>query len=217
MFPPAARENAVAMTTAGRGQGGGGRGGAAASAATAAVAESSLGPRCKKRESRRAAFALLSALCRGSEAHLRQTFVLLGGRDLVARDFLDSVGDGDGDAGESGAGAAPAAEGEGGGSGDGVSAGAGAFGEQGGDGAAAVVALDETLGAGAGCGEPWDYDPTSVLKDSGQHVGLQNQVRTRSLSASCLFQVAADTCGTVNPCAYRCDPFRVRMSGTAGV
>lgn len=134
----------------------------ASAAAAAAVAESSLGPRCKKRESRRAAFALLSALCRGNEAQLRQTFVLLGGRDLVTKGFLDSDG-------ESGVGVG----GEGGG---GEVGGGGGGGEQ--SGAAAVSPLDEGgIGVGVGDGEPWDYDPTSVLKASGQHVGLQNQVR----------------------------------------
>lgn len=120
----------------------------ATATAAAAVAESSLGPRCKKRETRRAAFTLLAALCEGEEGHLRQTLVLLGGRDLVAKGFLDSddsehrsVGNGDGD---------------------------GTQGDK------KAEDVEEVVGVGSG--EPWDYDPTSVLKESGQHVGLQNQV-----------------------------------------
>lgn len=130
--------------------------------AAAAVAESSLGPRCKKRESRRAAFALLAALCRGEETHLRQAFVLLGGRDLVTRGFLDSDSENDRLVVQGGAGG-----------GGGVPSDAAA---REGDAAvlAPVIAVDEFPGVGSG--EPWDYDPTSVLKESGQHVGLQNQV-----------------------------------------
>lgn len=181
LFPPAAREknNAVATATGPAATAASATASAAVAAAAAAVAESSLGPRCKKRESRRAAFALLSALCRGNEAHLRQTFVLLGGRDLVTKGFLDSDG-------ESGGG--------GGGEGGGGEVGAGVGGgEQGG--AAAVSPLDEGgIGVGVGDGEPWDYDPTSVLKASGQHVGLQNQVRLVEIGLRFLCPPALPRC-----------------------
>ncbi|CAN0417803.1 unnamed protein product, partial [Discosporangium mesarthrocarpum] len=58
----------------------------------ASVAESSLGPKCKTRESRRAAFALLSSLCDGVPEHLQKVLVLMGGRDLVQEAFLHEEG-----------------------------------------------------------------------------------------------------------------------------
>ncbi|CAM9745405.1 unnamed protein product, partial [Ectocarpus sp. 12 AP-2014] len=196
LFPPASREPPPPRPPPPAG--GNGRpvaAAAASAAAAAAVAESSLGPRCKKRESRRAAFALLSALCRGNEAHLRQAFVLLGGRDLVTKGFLDSdmdsgnLGSEDGSASDSSV--VAVADGSRGAShgvatvvGDGAAEAAAAAAA-----AAAepvpvppstpVVTLEDASGgAGVRSGEPWDYDPTSVLKESGQHVGLQNQGAT---------------------------------------
>lgn len=178
-------------------------------AAAAAVAESSLGPRCKKRESRRAAFALLAALCHGEETHLRQTLVLVGGRDLVAKSFLNSADDDswgirevaavDASGDKVGAGGAHGADGEevgNEGSSDGaakVKATAVAAVMASPD-KAVVPALDANEGDvdGVLSGEPWDYDPTSVLKESGQHVGLQNQVwfYVRAVCTGMLVRVA---------------------------
>ena len=168
LFPAAPTESSLSSSTSSSAA----EGTAAAKLAKptkAAVAESSLGPRCKKKETRSAAFTLLSTLCRGEEDHLRETFGLLGGRDLVSR-------------------AAPAATTE-------AAATSAAATAGGGDGAevegtapgtvSIVPSVDSVSGvdvdvdeaSAAASGEPWDYDPTSVLKESGQHVGLQNQVR----------------------------------------
>lgn len=177
------------------GGGGGGGGGAqlaagATATAAAAVAESSLGPRCKKRESRRAAFGLLAALCRGEEEHLRQTVVLLGGRDLVTKAFLSSSDDGDNTVTATVDGRGGADCGSGGG--------AGAAGEETrvvGSDALTVVGEEELQGVASG--EPWDYDPKSVLKESGQHVGLQNQVPHPVSLCVCVFGCFRAICACV--------------------
>lgn len=165
---------------AGAGAGIGAGVGAASSTAAAAVAESSLGPRCKKRETRRAAFALLAAMCQGEEAHLRQTLALLGGRDLVDGDALESQSEGrkafGSDVPEALAGSSTETVPN---SGTGEPGG----GSSGAQDASTAEEITPIMGEqpALGSGEPWDYDPTSVLKESGQHVGLQNQVRGRPI------------------------------------
>lgn len=163
-----------AIETRARGEG---VAGSVGTTASAAVAESSLGPRCKKRQTRRAAFALLAALCQEEETHLRQTLVLLGGRDLVKHEI--GVFDRQSEmvssfrcALETDAGEEHHEGAAGSGSREGLNVSA-----QSGD---QERARSSTGGgeAGVGSGEPWDYDPMSVLKESGQHVGLQNQVRS---------------------------------------
>lgn len=191
LFPPARAHSDAPLSVMSPGGAGGGPGPGTPVAAAAAVAESSLGPRCKKRESRRAAFALLAALCREEATHLRQVLLLLGGRDLVVERFLDSTDD---EHWENRATAAATNVGSNvdvvdgglagrhGGNGPeksedcgkvetGESAVAGA-----GDTAVPALLVNEDGADGVSAGEPWDYDPTSVLKESGQHVGLQNQV-----------------------------------------
>lgn len=138
---------------------------AAIAVSASAVAESSLGPRCKKRETRRAAFVLLYTLCRGEEENLRHTFALLGGRDLVSREGAREVTVSAST--DSPTLLMPPAG----------SAGAGTV-----DQAVESVEVNSEEATGAASGEPWDYDPNSVLKESGQYVGLQNQVRLFSAS-----------------------------------
>lgn len=139
---------------------------AAVAVSAAAVAESSLGPRCKKRETRRAAFVLLYTLCQGEEENLRHTFALLGGRDLVSREKPREV------AASVSTDSPTLLMPPAGPVGAGTETGAGTV-----DQVVESVQVNSEETAGAASGEPWDYDPTSVLKESGQYVGLQNQVR----------------------------------------
>lgn len=151
---------------------------AAVAVSAAAVAESSLGPRCKKRETRRAAFVLLYTLCRGEEENLWHTFALLGGRDLVSREgprgVAESASTDSSRAYSKETASAPTLLVSPAGS---VGAGAGTV-----DQAVENVDVNSEEASGVASGEPWDYDPTSVLKESGQYVGLQNQVRLFSAS-----------------------------------